>query len=134
MPRRASSSANPVWILAIILIIFASLGGGYFVFKNVSDPYRTLTPLDTQAYLQNSNSLEGNVYKLNGTISNMLQWSASAGRLFSVEVEGTSGTDILPLLVPKQFDDVNIQKGQKFYFEVEVGDKGLLRAKGIKKA
>jgi hypothetical protein len=48
-----------------------------------------------------------------------------------VDVDG--GTDVLPILVPAEFNQVNIQKGQKFYFKVEVGDKGLLQAKGIKK-
>ena len=130
MPRRASSSANPVWILAIIIFLAASVGGGYFLYNTVSDPYRTLTPLDTQGYLQNSNSLRGNTYKLSATIENQLSWSP-VGRLFSVDVEG--GGDVLPVLVPPEFNAINIQKGQKFYFQVEVGDKGLLKAKGIKK-
>ena len=40
---------------------------------------------------------------------------------------------MIPLLIPPEFNQVNIQKGQKFYFQVEVGDKGLLKVKGIKK-
>ena len=130
MPRRASSSANPVWILVIIVFLAGSLGGGYFLYNTVSDPYRTLTALDTQSYMQNSNSLRGNTYKLSGTIGNQLSWSP-IGRLFSVDVEG--GNDVVPLLVPPEFNQINIQKGQKFYFQVEVGDKGLLKAKAIKK-
>ena len=130
MPRRASSSANPVWILVIIVFLAGSLGGGYFLYNTVSDPYRTLTALDTQSYMQNSNSLRGNTYKLSGTIGNQLSWSP-IGRLFSVDVEG--GNDVVPLLVPPEFNQINIQKGQKFYFQVEVGDKGLLTVKGIKK-
>ena len=133
MPRRASSSANPVWILAIVIFVVASMAGGYFLYNTASDPYRTLTELDTDAYLQNSNSLRGNTYKLRGTIADSLAWSQSAGRLFSVEVEKSSGSDMIPLLIPPEFNQVNIQKGQKFYFQVEVGDKGLLKVKGIKK-
>ena len=133
MPRRASSSASPIWIVIIVVFIVASLAGGYHLYNTVSDPYRTLSALDTQSYLQNSNSLRGNTYKLSGTVENSLSWSPAVGRLFSVSVETNTGTDILPLLVPKEFNDINIQKGQKFYFQVEVGDKGLLRAKAIKK-
>jgi len=109
------------------------MGGGYYLYNTVSDPYRTLTPLDTASYLANSNSLRGNTYKVNGTIDNSLSWSPSVGRLFSVEVESGTGSEILPVLVPPEFNAINIQKGQKFYFQVEVGDKGLLRVKGIKK-
>jgi hypothetical protein len=114
----------------IIVFLAGSLGGGYFLYNTVSDPYRTLTALDTQSYMQNSNSLRGNTYKLSGTIGNQLSWSP-IGRLFSVDVEG--GNDVVPLLVPPEFNQINIQKGQKFYFQVEVGDKGLLKAKAIKK-
>jgi hypothetical protein len=133
MPRRASSSANPIWIFIIIVILVASLGGGYFIYNTMSDPYRTLTQLDVESYMANSNSLRGNSYKLNATIENSLSWSPAVGRLFSVRVESNTGNDFLPVLIPAQFNHINIQKGQKFYFQVEVGDKGLLTVKGIKK-
>lgn len=133
MPRRASSSASPLWIIAIVVFLAASLGGGYYLYNTVNDPYRTLTPLDVQVYLQNSNSLRGNTYKISGTIENSLSWSPTVGRLYSIDVESNSGGDVLPVLVPSKFNHVNIQKGQKFYFQVEVGDKGLLLAKDIKK-
>ena len=74
MARRASSSANPVWIILIVIVIVASLGGGYYLYNTMSDPYRTLSEMDTDAYLQNSNSLRGNTYKLRATIANSLAW------------------------------------------------------------
>src|SRR5271156_441229 len=104
MPRRASSSANPAWILAIVIFVVASMAGGYFLYNTASDPYRTLTELDTDAYLQNSNSLRGNTYKLRGTIADSLAWSQSEGRLFSVEVEKSTGSDMIPLLIPPEFN------------------------------
>jgi hypothetical protein len=134
MPRRASSSTSPVWILAAAFLLIASVAGGYFLYNNVSDPYRTLTALDVRSYLENSNSLRGNTYKISGTIANSLSWSPTVGRLFSIDVESSSGGDVLPVLIPPEFNQVNVQKGQKFNFQIEVGDKGLLKAKGIKKA
>jgi hypothetical protein len=131
MPRRASSSANPVWILGIVIFVVASMAGGYHLYNAARDPYRTLTELDVDAYLQNSNSLRGNTYKVRGTIADSLQWSQSDGRLISVDVDKSTGSDRIPLLIPPEFNQVNIQKGQKFYFQVEVGDKGILRVKGI---
>jgi len=129
MARRASSSAHPIWIAIGVGLLLAALGGGYFLFGKASDPYRTMTALPVADYLQNSNSLRGNVYKLDGTVSKSLEFSPVNGRLFSVEV----GADLLPILVPPQFNSVNIERGQRFFFKVEVGDKGILRAQDVKK-
>jgi len=136
MPRRASSSANPVWILAIVIFIVASMGGGYYLYNVAKDPYRTLTTLDPELYRENSNSLRGNTYKVSGTVFNAsLQWSPDQGRLIEVDVEtNNGGEEPLALLVPAEFNSVNIQKGQKFYFQVEVGDKGILKVKKMVKA
>jgi hypothetical protein len=129
MARRASSSAHPVWIFIAAGIVLAALGGGYVIFGKASDPYRTMTALPVADYLENSNSLRGNEYKLDGTISKSLEYSSVNGRLFSVEV----GNDLLPILVPPQFNSVNIERGQRFVFKIEVGDKGILKAKDVKK-
>jgi hypothetical protein len=113
-------------------VIVGALGGGAFLWSTVSDPYRTLTPIDVQTYLDNANSLRGNVYKLTGTIDSQLAWSPTQGRLYSVIADGGK-TDILPLIIPPQFDKINIQKDQRFSFKIEVGDKGILTASDLKK-
>ena len=64
------------------------LGGGAYLWITLSDPYRTLTPIDVGTYLDNANSLRGNVYKLTGTIDSELAWSPGQGRLFSVLADG----------------------------------------------
>lgn len=130
MARRASSSAHPAWMILAALLVLAALGGGFILFGKASDPYRTLTPLPVPDYLQNSNSLRGNVYKLEATISESLQWSPTVGRLFSVD----SGGEMLPILVPPQFNSVNIERGQRFFFKVEVGDHGILKVQDVKKS
>jgi hypothetical protein len=129
MARRASSSAHPVWVLIAFALVLAAIVGGSFLHRRVSDPYRTMTTLPVQDYLQNSNSLRGNVYKLDATIAASLEWSP-AGRLFSVDV---SSGDILPVLVPAEFNHVNMERGQRYYFKIEVGEKGVLRAQDVKK-
>ena len=129
MARRASSSAHPVWTLIAAALVLAALAGGYLIFGKASDPYRTMTALPVADYLENSNSLRGNVYKLDGTVSKSLEFSPANGRLFSVEV----GPDLLPILVPPQFNSVNIERGQRFFFKIEVGDKGVLKAQDVKK-
>lgn len=130
MARRASSSAHPVWMLVAFALALGAIAGGYFLYGRVSDPFRTMTALPVNDYLQNSNSLRGNVYKLDATIAAALEWSPVAGRLFSVDV---SGGEMLPVLVPPQFNHVNMERGQRYFFKIEVGEKGILRAQDVKK-
>ena len=134
MARRASFAIHPLWIVAVFLLVLGAISAGYFVVGRVNDPYRTLAPLEVPAYLDNSNSLRGNSYKISGTIWNYLASSTQAGRLFSVEVNTGATTEILPVFIPAEFNSVNIQKGQHFNFSVEVDEKGILSVKGLKKA
>jgi hypothetical protein len=108
------------------------LGGGAYLWITLADPYRTLAPIDVPAYLDNANSLRGNVYKLTGTIDSELAWSPTQGRLFSVLADGGK-SEVLPLLIPPAFDHINIQKDQRFSFKIQVGDKGILKAADMRK-
>jgi hypothetical protein len=132
MPRRASSRTNPLWLVVALIFVAGALGGGAYLWMSLSDPYRTLTPIDIPTYLDNANSLRGNVYKLSGTIDSELAWSPSGGRLFAVLADG-SKTDVVPLLVPPELNYVNIQKDQRYFFKIEVGDKGILTASDLRK-
>ncbi len=138
MARRARSSTNPAWIAIACLLCLGLAGGGYWMYSQISDPFRTIPPLPVTAYLENSNSLRGNIYRVNGTISNQLGWSPATGRLYSIDVEDANGSsnssgEVLPLLIPAAFNSTNLQKGQRFNFEVEVGERGILLAKNLRK-
>jgi hypothetical protein len=117
----------------VVLLLIAAVAGGYVLVRRVRDPYRTIPPLAVADYLENSNSLRGNTYKLTGTISQALTWSPTRGRLFSVEVASPGGADILPVLVPTEFNSVNIQRGQRFQFKLEVDELGILRVRALEK-
>src|SRR4051812_447914 len=114
MARRASSSAHPAWMLITLALSLSAVGGGYFLFSRVSDPYRTMTKLPTADYLENSNSLRGNTYKLEAVIAASIDWSPSAGRLFSVESEESG---LLAILIPPEFNSINIERGQRYIFK-----------------
>lgn len=129
MARRASSSAHPLWIAAAAALALSAVAGGFVIFNRSGDPYRTVTPLPVADYLDNSNSLRGNTYKLDATIFQSIEWSASAGRLFSVEV----GADVLPVLIPPELKDLNLDRGQRYFFKIHVGEKGVLTADAVKK-
>jgi len=128
MGRRASSSVNPAWFAIAAVIAVAAIAGGWALKGTVADPYRKLAPFPTAEYLQNSNSLRGNVYRLDGVVGEQLHYSNSA-RLIAVEVNG----EPVSIIVPAELRDVNVQKGQHLIFKVEVGEKGVLKATAVKK-
>ena len=132
MSRRASSSTNPVWLSLALVLVLGLAGGGYWVYSQINDPFRTLTVLPLTSYLENSDGLRGNIYRISVTVANQLAWSPSEGRLYSAEIEDTG--DVVAVMVPATFNAVNLQKGQHFKFEIEVGEKGILRARNLRKS
>ena len=132
MARRSRSSFNPLWLLGGAVALVAIFVAGSFFLSRTSDPYRTAEPLEIGAYLENSNSLRGNVYRVKGEVLNVLGYSTTEGRLISVGVDAND--DVIPMLIPAELGRINIQKGQKFIFLIEVTDKGILRAKDLTKA
>ena len=64
--RRSRSSFNPVWLLAGAAALIVIFGVGSLLLNQTSTPFRTADPLEISAYLENSNSLRGNVYRVEG--------------------------------------------------------------------
>ena len=119
-----------------------AVAGGVALQQRGGDPFRTVAELDLKDYLENANSLRGNVYKVKGTVVRSLGYSRAKGRLFSVEVNtsaggggnnGSAATETVPILVPPELSYVNLQKGQRFIFRLEVGDAGVLKALELRK-
>jgi hypothetical protein len=130
MARRRKSSPHPRWIAAAAVFILVLAAGFYFFGSSHSTPHRTVPELDPAAYLENSNILRGNVYRLEGKVSESLAWSPDSGRLIAVETSG----EIVPVLVTPEFQDRNIQKEQQLVFLVEVDEQGILRTRKMEKS
>ena len=132
MGRRARSTPPAgllIAALAVLLLLIA--GGGYFL-GGSGAPYRTAPGFPVEEYLANSSSLRGNSYRLTGAVLNSIAWSQESGRLISVEPTGSDSP--IPVVVPAELGEVNIQKGQRFHFLVEVREKGILYAKDLTKS
>lgn len=119
--------------IALVLVLAAIVvaGGGWYFFSRATDPFRKTAFLDLPAYETSANSLRGNSYQLEGEIAALLAWSPS-GRVVSVEL--TDAKKVVPVLLPNEFNPVNLPKGQRFRFILVVDDQGVLRARKLVKS
>lgn len=131
MARRAQSSASPLKLTLIFALLVLVLGAGYFAHTRLNDPFRTLSQLPVDHYMESANTLRGNTYKVNGIVDNQLESSPAQGRLYALALD--EGNNIVPILFPPAFNATNLQKGQRFTVEVEVNEQGILAAKNLSK-
>lgn len=105
--------------------------GGYFLGATGS-PYRTAPEFPVEEYLSTSSTLRGNTYRVEGAVLNSIAWSPESGRLISVQPTGSDSP--VPIVLPPDLPEANVQKGQRFHFLVEVRENGILYATGLTKS
>lgn len=137
MARRAKTSFHTLHLLGILasIIVVASLG--WMLVGNRKETGTGGTDLNVQDYIQNSNALSDNSYKIEGVVRSRLDegWKSSDGRLFSVEVGEDGRKEQLPVLVPARFNGTNIQRDQRFRFNVTVqAETGILEVTSLEKS
>lgn len=145
MPRRRKSGINLGQLLGLAGGITLLIGaGGVVLFLFLGNPpggpgddapRRTrvsANDLNVAEYLKNANALRGNAYRVSGRVEEQLRWSPGEGRLISILVPASGDTSPIPILVPKQFSHLNLEKGSQFTFVVEVRNSGVLVATSAK--
>jgi hypothetical protein len=131
MARKSKKSSQSPVVLGIVVVAVLALAVSVFLVSRSSQPYRTTDSLDVASYLENANSLRGNTYRLDGEVLNALAMSPTQGRLISVQPEEGG---VLPLMIPSNFNSMNIQRGQRFVFMVEVDERGILQVTDMTKS
>jgi hypothetical protein len=137
MARRAKSSFQASHLLGIFAVLGLMAFGGYALLHRSSDGGSSGagTDLSLQEYMENSNALSGNTYRVVGMIVERIDNGGSgSGRLFNVLVEDGRETAPLGVLVPDKFNSTNIQRGQRFSFKVRVRSDGCLEAESVSKS
>ncbi len=104
---------------------------GYFVYKYVDDPYRTLEVFPMDKYLADYRSMAGAKFKADLKVSADLGWTADKGRLMVFTVENDSRP--LVVLIPPKFGGIFFTKGQNYQASLEVGEGGLVYADSCEK-
>lgn len=118
-----------IGFFVIAALLVKVIAGDYF-----SGPKRSgggnATALSLASYRDNANSLRGNNYQIQGRIEEMLRWSES-GRLISFEANDGFISIPVPVLVPADFKNVNLERGAELSMVVRVDREGTLVAESI---
>ncbi len=120
-----------LWIVSGLLV-FVILGiAGYFTYKYLGDPYRTLEPFPMDKYLADYRSMMGNKFKADLKVSADLGWKAETGRLMVFTVQNDNRS--LVVLIPPKLSGLYFTKGENYQASLEVGDGGLVYADSCEK-
>ncbi|MDB4711169.1 hypothetical protein OAF35_00720 [Verrucomicrobiales bacterium] len=133
MARRAQKGINKL-IIAIFALCIVS--AGFLIVKIIGSPkdsMRTVTQLNVSDYIKEGTSLAGTEGIVTGVVAEKLRWTPDRGEIISVAVNLDKNQELIPIMVPPEFKNVNIARGDKFTFKVEVGKEQILITKDLKR-
>jgi hypothetical protein len=131
MPRRASSGINPGLLIGIAIIVAMALLGGKLLIGRKADGFTGVGGLDVKAFLENANSMRGNEYSVAGTIDEKLRWTPDHGQVVSVKVETEGSSELIPIEIPPEFNQLNIEREQRYLFKIRIRQGGIPVATAI---
>ncbi len=137
MPRRARKRISIGQIVGIGAAVLGFLVAAFLMVKIVAGDLlsggskSSATEFQVADYSQNGLSLRGNKYHVTGIVEERLKWTPDRGRLISLEVTDAGDVTPVPVLVPEEFSQVNIDRGAQMGFVVRVDRGGLLVAEAI---
>ncbi|MFM2170065.1 MAG: hypothetical protein RI957_294 [Verrucomicrobiota bacterium] len=108
-------------LLGIAVFIIAAILGAKFLMKDSKQKIKGATPLSMSEFLENGNSLRGNEYLVEGTVDQ--RWPRDNGQLVSLLVNGSE--ELIGIEIPSSFNDLNIERSQKYAIKVKFREGGV---------
>jgi len=128
--QKGRKSYVVTWIFVGICLLVV-LGGGFFLFRYLNDPLRTLELFPVAKYLESYKSLAGSKFRANLRVENDLGWKEGAGRLMVFTVKDDPHPIVV--LIPPSLAQVYFTKGQNYEGELEVKEGGIIYANSCRK-
>ena len=125
------SSSWALWLVSSLLVLVIIGIAGYFTYKYLGDPYRTLESFPMDKYLSDYRSLTGNKFKADLKVSADLGFKAETGRLMVFTIQNDNRP--LVVLIPPKLSGLYFTKGQDYQASLEVGEGGLVYADSCEK-
>ena len=130
-PSRGGGSNWALWLVSSLLILVVVGVVGYFSYKYLADPYRTLEPFPMDKYLSDYKSLTGAKFKADLKVANDLGSKSDTGRLMVFTIQNDSRP--LVVLIPPKLGGLFFEKGQNYQASLEVEEGGLVYADSCEK-
>ncbi len=128
---KGSSTTLALWIVSSLLVLVILGIIGFFTFRYLDDPFRTMETFSMDKYMADYRPLSGVKFKANLKVSADLGWKPEKGHLMVFTVENDSRP--LVVFVPPKLSDIYFTKGQTYQAAVEVGEGGLVYADSFEK-
>jgi hypothetical protein len=124
-------SGGLLWIVIGLVLLSILAVGGFFLFRYLNDPLRTLEPFPVAKYMESYKALAGSKFRASLRVENDLGWKEGSGRLmvFSLKEDPRP----LVVMVPPSLSQIYFTKGQTYEGELEVKEGGLIYANSIRK-
>lgn len=132
MSRRRRKQQNSPKGFIIAGVIAVALVAGYFLLKSFGEEKTTgaFSELPIDTYYANSENLIGNNYSVEGVV-NRRDRINTEGQLITLNVETASGTTPIPVLIPANIGDMNIEPGFRIRLDVRVNADGIPEATAV---
>lgn len=134
MGQIAGIAAALLGFVVVAALLFKLIAGGILGGGDAKATKRgsgKASPLNLMTYRDNGNSLRGNVYHVEGKVEETLRWTPDRGRLISFEAHDATEVLPVPVLVPDEFGNINIERGTELGMVVRVDRDGTLIAESI---
>ena len=119
--------------LVVAALLFKLIAGDMFGGGDTGRKHSTgnATLLNLATFRENAKSLRGNIYRIEGKVEETLRWTPDRGRLISFDADDSMISIPVPVRVPDDFSNVNIERGSPMSFVVRVDREGTLVVESI---
>lgn len=128
---KRQKKSHTMWIVLAAIVAIAAIIGGYFLFRSLNDPLRTLEPFPVAKYLEGYKALAGSKFRGELRVENDLGWKEGAGRLMVFSFRDDPKPVVV--MIPPSLAQIYFTKGQSYVGELEVKEGGLIYANFIRK-
>jgi hypothetical protein len=133
MARRASSGINAGVLIGVGAFIVIAVVAGFLLLGRKSSTFGDVPKLRITEFLENGNSLRGNEYVVEGKVDEKLRWTPGRGQVVSVRVDDNGRSELIGIEIPAEFNDLNIEREQRYAFRIRVRQGGIPVATGIER-